>query len=315
MVINITASEVTQKDCKLQNNCFIRIHSNAKLTISDCIICSYNHAVFSAVAVYISTIQLASTVSFINNTVGNDQYNDVSGGAISFNSGYTSMIPNSAFNISAGARVFFINNTAVRCGGAIYMSSTVMSVNSNASITLTGNRVAVVYISLGTGGAMYIQQSQIIATKAESVLFSGNIACMGGAILLRESSFFINKCNKVLFAKNTALSGGGAIYIFNISIISIDTHSWLVFYNNSAHQGGALHFQISGLVQAGHDSHIEFTNRYNSAISYGGAIYIDDERCLFAFSDYSTTILFKENLATLMKVWVIISMELVLKHV
>ena len=295
-VINITGSEATLNDCTFQNNCFIRIQLYAILTINDCIIHSYNHAVFSAVVVHNSTITLASSVSFINNTVGNDQYSVVVGGAISFNSGYTSTVPTySAFNISAGARVFFLNNTAARCGGAIYMTFTVMSINSDSCMNFTGNRVAVVYNGLGTAGAMYIQQSQIIATKANLILFSENVAYMGGAMVLIESSFFISKCNKVLFVKNTALSEGGAVHIFNTSYITVDTYSKLMFYNNSAHQGGALHLEISGLVKVGSDSHIEF--RYNSAITYGGAIYVDDKRCLFTFSNYSSMVLFEKNSA------------------
>ena len=120
-----------------------------------------------------------------------DQYSVVVGGAISFNSGYTSTVPTySAFNISAGAHVFFLNNTAARCGGAIYMTFTVISINSDSCMNFTGNRVAVVYNGLGMAGAMYIQQSQIIATKANLILFSDNVAYMGGAMVLIESSFF-----------------------------------------------------------------------------------------------------------------------------
>ena len=36
---------------------------------------------------------------------------------------------------------------------------------------------------------------------------------------------------------------------------------------------------------------------YNFANNYGGAIYVDDQRCLFKFKDYSSKVSFKENSA------------------
>ena len=153
-VINITGSEATLKDCTFQNNCFIRLQSQGTLTISDSIFHSYNHVVHSAIAVDNSTLKLSGTVSFINNTVGSIQYDSVCGGAILFSSGYSTYknVPISAFNISARANVSFINNSATSCGGALYLRSTAMSINSDVNMTLTHNQ----FVTAGVGGAMLV---------------------------------------------------------------------------------------------------------------------------------------------------------------
>ena len=295
-VINITGSEATLKDCTFQNNCFVRVRSHAILTVSDCRFSSYNHAVRSAVALDNSTIQISGTVSFINNTVGNDQYYSACGGTISINSGYSDyeLAPYSVFIISTGANVSFIDNASMRCGGALYLRSTVMSVNMNVNMTLSGNNIATVYNALGTGGAMYIEQSQVTVKKA-LLLFVNGFAYQGAAIYLFESSIFISEYSKLWFVNNTALSKGGAIHLHTNSDVSVDAHSRLVFHNNSALQGGALFVQGSGSLKVGSDSHIKFSN--NFAKNYGGAIYVDDQRCLFVISNYSSKVVFEENKA------------------
>ena len=295
-VINVTGSEATLNDCTFQSNCFIRLQPHAILTVSDCMFSSYKHSVHSAIVVDNSTIKISGTVSFINNTVGNDQYYSACGGAISFNSGYSydEPVPYSVFIISTGANVSFINNTAMRCGGALYLRSTVMRVNMNVNMTLIGNNVATSYNALGTGGAMYIEQGQVTVKKA-LLLFVNSFAYQGGAMFLFKSSIFINEYNKVRFVNNTALTGGGAIYLRSASDISVDSYSTLVFHNNSARRGGALYFVTIGNIRVGSDSYIKFS--YNFAKNYGGAIYVDDQRCPFVFSNYSSTMVFEENLA------------------
>ena len=293
-VINITGSEATLKDCTFQNNCFIRLQPQSILTISDCIFHSYNHAVYSAIAVDNSTLKLSGTVSFINNTVSSYS---VCGGAISFNSGYSfyENVPISAFNILARADVSFINNSATSCGGALYLRSTAMSINSDVNMTLTKNYVATPSDTYGTGGAMFVKQSTVTVKIGALILIARNTAYLGGAIYLRESSIFLCGHNEVLFANNTALVGGGAIYMNSQDNISVDAHSKLMFHNNSANQGGAIFLQVQGIIIVGSDSLINFS--YNFATNYGGAIYVDNQRCLFNFKDYSSKVLFKENSA------------------
>ena len=59
--INIAHSQAKLQDCTFQNNCFIRIHSYAMLTVNNyyCRFSSYNHAIHSAISVDNSTIRLS----------------------------------------------------------------------------------------------------------------------------------------------------------------------------------------------------------------------------------------------------------------
>ena len=80
------------------------------------------------------------------------------------------------------------------------------------------------------------------------------------------------------------------------STIAVDGHSSLVFRNNSADQGGALYLQIlAGVIIVGGDAYLEFS--YNTATKYGGAIYADEQRCIFNFKSNSSKVLFVNNSA------------------
>ena len=172
-VINITGS----KDCIFQDNSFVRVQSQAMLIVGECVFHSYNHAVHSAIDVDNSTLTLSGTISFINNTVGSDQYFSVCGGAISFNSGYSiyANVPISAFNISARANVSFTNNSATKCGGALYLRSTIMNINNNAYLTLAYNCITILPNYVGLGGAMCIVQSKIRMKTGASLLIAKTV--------------------------------------------------------------------------------------------------------------------------------------------
>ncbi len=69
----------------------------------------------------------------------------------------------------------------------------------------------------------------------------------------------------------------------------------MLFYNNSASQGGALYIQLLGIIQIGSNSHVEF--RRNTAKKFGGAIYAYDQTCLLRHQESSSAVLFRENIA------------------
>ena len=242
--INITRSQVTLRDNTFQNNCFIRIHSNAMLLLRNCTLSSYNHAIHSVIAVDNSTVKLIGAVSFVNNKVGNNLYPTVCGAAISFNSGYSlynKEVPTSIFNITGGL-VRFLNNAAKNCGGALYLKCTVMSVNSNATVLFKDNVVTVMstyYFGTGGGGAMFLEDSSLIIKGAKMDLI-GNCAVNGGAIAQINSSIHISEYTQIRYVSNTATIQGGAMYHSTHIPLLINNHSSLVFYNNSAGQGGAL---------------------------------------------------------------------------
>ena len=269
-VINVTNSQAMLKDSIFQHNCFIRIQSSTVLQISDCTFSLYNHAVRSAIVIENSTIKLTGSVSFINNTVGNNHYSSVCGGAISFNIGhlFCENFPTSIFSIIE-ARVNFYNNTAMNCGGAIYLKCTLMTVYNKVNMTFASNTISNFHKYIG-GGAMHLEQSNFIVKNAilQFVNNSAKRAAHGGAISQLQSSIIINDYGTIIFINNTSLTRGGAIFHSAGNSISVDRYSSLLFYNNSAGQGGALYMQLSGNIRVGSDSYIEFSS--NTATKYAG---------------------------------------------
>ena len=71
--------------------------------------------------------------------------------------------------------------------------------------------------------------------------------------------------------------------------------SILVFRNNSAHQGGAVYLQYVTGMDVCNNSRVHFY--YSSAEQYGGAIYADNQVCIFSFHTYSSKVIFEENIA------------------
>ena len=300
-VIYITYSQAMLNDCTFQQNCFIRIHTNTVLQVSDCTFSSYNHALYSAISVSNSSLKLTGNVTFINNTLGNDliQYRLVCGGAISVNSGfsYFDEVPNSVFIITK-AHVNFKNNTAINCGGAIHLRSTQIIIFNNVSMIFTSNTIKSYYNNGAGGGAMYLEQSQLLAENSVLQFFynSAKGAAYGGAIYQTRSDINISEYSVVSFIGNTATSSlGGALYCQDRVSLYIDMCSNLLFYNNSAGQGGAMYVQLFGSIKIGSDSQVEFSS--NTAMKFGGAIYVDDQTCLFTFNNSSSTVQFKNNLA------------------
>ena len=84
----------------------------------------------------------------------------------------------------------------------------------------------------------------------------------------------IKSNTSVMFITNTAHLQGGAIYIesgVNSSII-VNNSTKLLFFNNSAFQGGALFVIPSSFaIQVEYQSSVQFIN--NTAFGIGGAVY------------------------------------------
>ena len=296
-VINITNSQAVLKDCIFQHNCFIKIQSNAVLQVSNCAFSSYSHALYSAIFVDNSTLKLTGTVTFFNNTVGNDQYY-VCGGAISINSGGKCKgASRSIFSITK-AYVIFNSNSASSCGGGFYLECTLITAFDNVSMIFVNNVVKSKYNYYGSGGgAMYLIKSDIIVNNSV-IQFLNNSAkgvADGGAIYQTQSNVYISEHGAIRFVNNSASSLGGAIYHRNGDVISVDKHSKILFYNNSASQGGALYIQLSGIIQVSNDSRVKFS--HNTAKKFGGAVYAYDQACLFSFESSSSEVLFRENVA------------------
>ena len=200
----------------------------------------------------------------------------------------------------------FIDNTAERSGGAIYISegsdncvifnstfkgnhlTNMTEYHNGGAIDCVGDNLTVNMSSFenngaNTGGAIYVDtgssQAHILASN-----FTSNYAYAdGGAIGLKADTLIINES---IFKSNTAIGSGGAVYVGGIG--ENNTIHYSVFEDNQAgNHGGA----IDWLAKAGEIIHSNFTK--NSA-EYGGAVYLNGVSSKSRISD----VIFKENTAT-----------------
>ena len=200
----------------------------------------------------------------------------------------------------------FIDNTAERSGGAIYISdgsdncvifnstfkgnhlTNMTEYHYGGAIDCVGDNLTVNMSSFenngaNTGGAIYVgtgsSQAHILASN-----FTSNYAYAdGGAIGLKADTLIINES---IFKSNTAIGSGGAVYVGGIG--ENNTIHYSVFEDNQAgNHGGA----IDWLAKAGEIIHSNFTK--NSA-EYGGAVYLNGVSSKSRISD----VIFKENTAT-----------------
>ena len=228
-------------------------------------------------------------------------------------------IKNGMITVGAESNVTFMYNSAYD-GGAMWLSNATLIVDSEANLEFSHN-----YANI-SGGAILLINGELIIKANANLNFSNNSAIYGGALVLRESTANVNT-NSVLFYSNSGTSGGamrlvyGTMYInTNKSVkfimntaqtqggaifIELGSHpslivgncSKLMFFNNSAFQGGALYnLPSSFMIIAGYQSSIQFKN--NVALDVGGAVYSQSlPPCIFMITDYSAKISFTGNLA------------------
>ena len=278
-VINITGpgSLAFFEKCVFYQNSFLYFQSNAVIGIHDCVFHSYNHVLYSTIRGLNSTLNISGSVHFFNN--------HVTGAAIFLT--YTteedhvdhSDKSESRLNINNGAFVHFINNTA-KCGGAIYLRSTIMNVGSKVNMNFIENKARkwhhVHTASIGCsflGGAVLLDNSSITTGTDVRLYFKNNYAGInGGALsLLHQSEIRLNPKTKVVFTSNFAAAHGGAVYMEH-SVIHTNG-STIHFYKNRAKDrgGGALYIYFGQLFAA---MSILFIGN-NSALTYaGGSIFM-----------------------------------------
>ena len=188
------------------------------------------------------------------------------------------------FNVSG--KIKFVNNTALSCGGAMYMandakvylSNVSALANSNSALCIDQSKVTfkgITNISNNTGteggGIKVIEKSSHIYFAGYTVL-CGNKAGLGGAIY----SPFENELTfsgDTLFSHNTADTNGGAIYS-EYTNIAFDSNSATSFKYNTAENGGAIYLKSSSSLTF--NIRISLSISYNHATKYGGVIYHED---------------------------------------
>ncbi len=152
-------------------------------------------------------------------------------------------------NISGTSSVLFENNTAVSYAGALY-SSPLSSLVIYGSTSFVGN------VSGNNGGAI----------------------CAYGQLTVRDT----------VFEGNQAKNHGGAVYAANSSDTYVTRYTHFencTFNNNQARYGGALSFYASDdefangaigtIINCDFTGNVAQPSGSNTAVSYGGAIYVE----------------------------------------
>ena len=147
-----------------------------------------------------SNAALSGNVTFMNN-IG------IYGGAMQLES--------SILNITAGANVAFINNTASIQGGAIYLfRDSRINVAAGANLTFVNNS------AFDKGGAIYIHPG-VTATS----LVVSYLTMFSGCIFSEAYSNFNNYSEIVHFSGNKAAKGGDDVYGASLFACGINSHS------------------------------------------------------------------------------------------
>ena len=153
----------------------------------------------------------------------------------------------------------YMCNSAQRYGGAVFLQQSEVRISDNSSFTMnSANR---------RGGGMCIHTNSI--TYIRDSFFSDNWSKYGGGISIFQSEIMLQ--GRTVFSNNTA-SYGGAIQAIeaNVNVTgSIDVTKNLATVN-----GGALSLAGGSVVYIFETALITFVD--NRAVSFGGAIYIED---------------------------------------
>ena len=272
--------------------------TNCNLNITDSAFTG-NSALYYGGALYFgkSTVILSGWVLFYNNKAlhGN-------GGAVAICSSHLQTEPNSYLNFTENAAAFggaigdancdnsdskielsgyFINNTAVECGGAMHCISTNMEIKNTYIVDNNGSALCFQYANVSFSGETRLGRNTGIRGGAvnsmkSTISFLGpvnkigfNYAYTGGAIysVYSKISFRVN----TLFGANKASTDGGALYALGSDITLSNS---TVFNRNSADNGGAMYFEQSASLKF--DTSSRTYTYHNHAREYGGVIYARD---------------------------------------
>ena len=221
------------------------------------------------------SISNTSVVTFYNNSI---RYDD--GGAIY---AYCSC----HISFSGASVITFNNNFAGNHGGDIYASSGHISFSDTSVITFNNNFAG------NHGGAIYASSCHISFSDTSVVTFNNNIAGdYGGAIYASSSCHISFSGASVITFSNNSTRDGGAVYMYYYTDISFNDTSSVTFVGRS---GGAIYAaRIGSYITFNGTSVITFL--CNTAIQYGGAVYIKDHFKIFF--DEHTSVTFYNSYAT-----------------
>ena len=182
-------------------------------------------------------------------------------------------------NLYIKKKVLFTDNKA-RSGAGIYITnnSTITFCN-NSNVTFHHNQA-----ENNRGGAIFVDNSDIVIQNGSRLQFSNNEANQGGAVYSTNTSIIrLEKASTMELSENTAAQNGGAIYLNTNSKILINGASF--FCSNRAIEGGAIYSKDNSEIKFQNDAESEFVSNEatrNGEQSNGGALYLDSSSIKFA---------------------------------
>ena len=233
-VVYIDGTPTSYNDLTIQNSVFVQNEgvpiyiSHTNLHLSDTVLFEQNKAIAGGGIYGIHSNIIfhdTSDVMFYNNYVETD------GGCIYLDESNVSFISNSTEN--------FTRNNAQSNGGVIY--------STNESIVYFSDKSMVVFSdnkASSGGGAVFCEIGSFVTFEGSaSIKFVSNSASIGGAVYISQNCVIsFNGMSCVTFASNRAYKTGGAIFGFDNSSILFDgENTSVVFVDNVAFRGGAIH--------------------------------------------------------------------------
>ena len=305
-----------------------------------------NNIAENGAAIYISD---HSTIVFDKNSVVKCNNNYVSNGTI-----YS--VASSTVIFKENCEVTFSNNSATQYGAAIYsVNNSNVTFTENSKVKFMNNIIPLSVIKHQLGGIIYSDAYSYLSFEDNSItVFSNNIADFGAAIYSLYNSNITFKHNslvkfinniarscgtltsalyssitfsdntKVTFSKNKVLCTSNpydeflacGICSFRSTDVIFSGHSFITFFNNTAHRGGAVVifesniyveeystvnfnsnialYSSGGAFQCSNNSNITIKDNSNvifnnnNAGQHGGAIYSYDI-CKIVFKGNSTS--------------------------
>ena len=170
----------------------------------------------------------------------------------------------------------FVNNEALKRGGALYIS------NSNA--TFQGNTVTINNNKAKQGGALYILKNAYVTFEGNATVTINNNQAnrYGGGFFLTSSTLTFNKNSRVTISNNSAnevptdsgLSGhGGALFITQNAYVTFEGNATVTINNNQAKNNGGGVFLINSTLTFEGNSRVTISN--NLANETGGVLFTD----------------------------------------
>ena len=273
---NVTIEGINFTECGAHDLSVISVLNSSDVTMQNC---HFQQSRGQAVVMSDSSDVKITYCNFINNTDYRDHGAVIhcSSNNVTYPSQLTFKISNCNFSYNEGESLNYITTHAENAsitlsnsifhnnhGVSFHLSNYILYINGNVSFE---NNIA------DNGAGLYINNfSNVIVGEMSNVKFTNNLVYDAGAAI------FLNNHSSVLFDQNSAVlftgnkANTGTIYSEAYSNVTFNATCNVIFSNNSAHDGAAIHSSDSSQVAFTRNSNITFS--YNNADS-GGMVHFE----------------------------------------